>query len=54
MLSIFQLNLTFEEMAAIGKDSFTKNYVEEFNYTNNQIINYTNEEYSLVINYSYN
>ena len=48
-LSIFQLNLTFEEMAAIGKDSFTKNYVEEFNYTNNQIINYTNEEYSLVI-----
>ena len=30
-------------------DFFSKNYVDEFNYTKNQIINYTNKEYSLVI-----
>ena len=48
-LSIFELNLTIDEVETINMDYFSKNYVEEFNYTNNQIINYTNEEYSLII-----
>ena len=48
-LSIFQLNLTFNDLINNNIDFFAKNYVDEFNYTRNQIINYTNKEYSLVI-----
>ena len=48
-LSIFPLNLTFNDLINNNLNSFTKNYVEEFNYTYNQIINFTNKEYSLII-----
>ena len=47
-LSIFQLDITFNDLINNNINTFSKNYVEEFNYTNNQIINYTNKEYSLV------
>ena len=47
-LSVFKLNLTFNDLIEQNIDFYGKNYVEEFNYTNNQIVNYTNKEYSLV------
>ena len=47
-LGVFQLNLTFDDLIEQNIDFYGKNYVEEFNYTNNQIVNYTNKEYSLV------
>ena len=48
-LSIYSLNLTFNELINNNLDIYAKNYAEEFNYTNNQIMNYTNKEYSLVL-----
>ena len=48
-LGLFELNLTYADIDGSNIDSIIKNYVEEFNYTNNQIVNYTNKEYTLVI-----
>ena len=48
-LGTFYSNLEFNDLINNKIDLFAKNYVEEFNYTNNQIINYTNKEYSLVL-----
>ena len=47
-LSIYNLSLTFNELIKDNIDIYAKNYAEEFNYTNNKIMNYTNKEYSLV------
>jgi hypothetical protein len=47
-LSIYNLSLTFNELINNNIDIYAKNYAEEFNYTNNKIMNYTNKEYSLV------
>ena len=47
-LSIYNLSLTFNELIKGNIDIYAKNYAEEFNYTNNKIMNYTNKEYSLV------
>jgi len=47
-LSIYSLDLTFNELINNNLDIYAKSYAEEFNYTNNQIMNYTNKEYSLV------
>ena len=48
-LSIYPLKVLYNELNENNIDSFTKNYVEEFNYTNNQIVNYSNTDYSLII-----
>ena len=48
-LSILNLNLSLDDIINNNIDSFSKNYVEEFDYTNNQIINYTNFEYTLIL-----
>ena len=48
-LSNFHLNLTIDDIIENNINSYTKNYVEEFNYTDNQIINYINKDYSLVL-----
>ena len=47
-LSNYNLSLTFNELIKENIDIYSKNYAEEFNYTNNKIMNYTNKEYSLV------
>ena len=47
-MSIYNLSLTFNELIKGNIDIYAKNYAEEFNYTNNKIMNYTNKEYSLV------
>jgi hypothetical protein len=41
--------MTYTDIESNNIEFFTYNYVEEFNYTNNQIIKYVNDEYSLVI-----
>ena len=43
-LSIYNLSLTFNELIKDNIDIYAKNYAEEFNYTNNKIMNYTNKE----------
>ena len=48
-LNILTLNLSLDDIINNNIDSYTKNYVEEFNYTSNQIINYTNENYTLIL-----
>ena len=48
-LSIYEFNMTYTDIESDNVELFTYNYVEEFNYTNNQIIKYVNDEYSLVI-----
>ena len=47
-MSIYNLSLSFDELIKDNIDIYAKNYAEEFNYTNNKIMNYTNKEYSLV------
>ena len=48
-LGLYELKLAYSDIETDGMESLVKNYAEEFNYTNNQIVNYTNNEYSLVI-----
>ena len=48
-LSLYEFNMTYTDIESNNIEFFTYNYVEEFNYTNNQIIKYVNDEYSLVI-----
>ena len=48
-LSIYNLSLSFNELINNNLDIYAKNYAEEFNYTNNKIMNYTNKEYTLVL-----
>ena len=48
-LGLYELKLAYSDIETDGLESLVKNYVEEFNYTNNQIVNYANNDYSLVI-----
>ena len=48
-ISNFQLNITIDDIIENNIDSYTKNYVYEFNYTYKQVINYKNNDYSLVL-----
>ena len=48
-MSVYEFNMTYTDIESNNIEFFTYNYVEEFNYTNNQIIKYVNDEYSLVI-----
>ena len=48
-LGLYDLKLAYSDIEADGLESLVKNYAIEFNYTNNQIVNYTNDEYSLII-----
>ena len=48
-LGLYELKLAYSDIETDGLESLVKNYAKEFNYTNNQIVNYTNNDYSLVI-----
>ena len=48
-LGLYDLKLAYSDIETDGLESLVKNYAEEFNYTNNQIVNYTNNDYSLII-----
>ena len=48
-LSIFELDVAFNDLININMDLFIKNYLDEFDYTDNQVINFTNKEYSFIV-----
>ena len=48
-LSLYEFVLSYKDIESNNIESITKNYAEEFNYTNNQIVKFKNDEYSLVI-----
>lgn len=48
-LGIYEFSMIYDNIESNHIELFTYNYIKEFNYTNNQVIKYINDEYSLVI-----